>query len=61
MMDIELFAETRIRERENYFASPQFKARASWRSGLAAIARRQPRRERARRAGEAQPGPVTVF
>lgn len=58
MTDVELFTEGRLRERELYFASPQFQARASWRKGLAAITRRPSRERLARRS---EPKPVVVL
>lgn len=60
MMDIELFAEGRLRERETYFASPQYKARASWRRHLATLAGREPRAQRVPRRFE-HSEPVTVY
>ena len=60
MTDIELFAEGRIRERERYFASPQYKARAAWRRHLATLTNRTPRPLRAPRRVE-KTDPVTVY
>jgi hypothetical protein len=60
MLDIELFAEGRIRERERYFESPQYKARATWRRYLSTLTDRRPQTQRAQRRVEQQE-PITVY
>jgi hypothetical protein len=61
MLETELFAATSVLERENYFASAQFKARTDWRSGLLAKVRRQRKPTTQRQRAEAQRERMVTF
>jgi|GEM_PF-5329963 len=40
MIDLELYAQQLIHERESYFETPEFKNRAAWRQLVSSAARR---------------------